>query len=76
MTNFGGEKKNGSKKAIYQKKIQLGFSSKIKVPQLDPARAGKISARTHHYSIYRGGVSCFFSGLSVGVEGSTAGPGL
>ena len=45
----------------YQKKIQLGFSSKIKGPQLGPARLGtfiarlgsswKIPARAHHYYI-------------------------
>ena len=64
------------KKLYIKKKIQLGFSLKIKVPQLGSARAGKVPARTHHYIIYRGGVSCFFSGLSVGVEVSPAGPGL
>ena len=54
---FWVEKKNGAKKAIYQKKIQLGFSSKIKVPS--SARLGTFLARlgsswnfpaqTHHY---------------------------
>ena len=43
----------------YKKKIQLGFSSKIKVPQLGSTRLGifiararwswKIPARAHHY---------------------------
>ena len=45
MTNFWGEKKNGAKKAIHQKKIQLVFSSKIKVPQLSSARAGKFQLK-------------------------------
>ena len=41
MTKFWGEEKNGSKKALYIYKIQLAFSSKVKVPQLGSARAGK-----------------------------------
>ena len=53
------KKKFGAKKGLYQKKIQLDFSSKIEVPSL--ARLGsetfqlgsalEISARTHHYRL-------------------------
>ena len=60
MTNFWGEKRKLKQKKLYIKeKIQLVFSSKIKVPQLGSARLGtfiararssrKIPARTHHY---------------------------
>ena len=38
---------------LMHKKIQLGFSSDIEMPQLGSTRLGsaqEISARTHHYS--------------------------
>ena len=38
MTKFQSQKKFGGKKAINQKKIQLGFSSKIEVPSLAQPR--------------------------------------
>ena len=62
MTNFWGEKRKLKQKKLYIKeKIQLVFSSKIKVPQLGLAwlvtfiararSSRKNPARTHHYQI-------------------------
>ena len=55
MTDFHPQKNFGTKKiTIIQKKIQLGFSSKIEVPslaRLGSAQLGKISAQTHHYGV-------------------------
>ena len=58
---MGWKKKIEAKKLYIKEKIQLVFSSKIKVPQLSSARLGtfiarahssrKIPARTHHYSV-------------------------
>ena len=45
MTNFWGEKRKLKQKKLYIKeKIQLVFSSKIKVPQLGSARLGTFIA--------------------------------
>ena len=72
MTNFWGEKRKlKQKKLCIKEKIQLVFSSKIKVPQLGLARLGtfiararssrKNPARTHHYSVLSSFVCFFFA---------------